>query len=147
MRTARGLQTFGLTAGPAVPRGMGRCAPPVFGGGWMDGGGRGGAQCWGPHFPPAEHHGDAVLLLQQEGDGPASCFPAFPCQHVLFMTLRFSNETEMMGGRGRTGSRVSEPGAGGVNPTRRGEATSILQNTINQEINRSSCLFQFTSEK
>lgn len=101
----------------------------------------------GPHFPPAEHHGDAVLLLQQEGDGPASCFPAFPCQHVLFMTLRFSNETEMMGGRGRTGSRVSEPGAGGVNPTRRGEATSILQNTINQEINRSSCLFQFTSEK
>lgn len=43
--------------------------------GWVDGGGRGDALCWGALFsPPAEHLGDAVLLLQREGMGrlPAS---------------------------------------------------------------------------
>lgn len=45
------------------------------------------------------------------------------------------------------GAGTGEPGAGGVKAAWRGEATSILQNTIDQEINRSLCLFQFTSEK
>lgn len=52
--------------------------------------------------PPATAPGSPAL----GGDGLASRFPDFPRQHVLFMTPRSENETEIRGGRrGERGSR------------------------------------------
>lgn len=54
--------------------------------------------------PPATAPGSPALAMG--GDGLASRFPDFPRQHVLFMTPRFENETEIRGGRrGERGSR------------------------------------------